>query len=1040
MKKYIFLLLCICIASHIAFAQACNDLDVITTCDTTFTDGSGTANYDSDVSCSWHLVSNSEEQLLLTFTEFSTEACCDIVRVYDGEDDAATLLLTHGGSELPPAVASSGNELYITFDTDGSVQSTGWTAQGDCSDDELIDLVLTDGTFGLLTSMSTVTYDIEFINRGNAHVDTAIVWISGTTDYEVTPDDPVILSIVVTDIAPNEVISLEGTVDARDSLPPGEYRVGVLLDPEDMVEEYNEGNNSYTTFRRIYIPYCDELEIITGCSGEISDGSGDASPIEEGYCSWRIVGEVGTFVQLDINLLDLGWSDELRIHSGQGPDDPLLYQLSQQSEATTVISDTNYMFISYTTSFSTQDGWSADYSCATDRIVNLLPSERTIINVSATEISGVVSVINLGNMGSEESSVHIFLSQDGTVDEDDYLLDSLVVPPLDVRERHDQSISYDAQDHVGGGYYNILFRIDYRDQIDELNEDDNGQSFSEEVGVPYCADTLALLTGCEGNVNDGSEIVDNVIRGADCQWLITGSDSMTLVLETQYWLIGSSDRLSIYDGSDASATLIDQYSGFGVEVPDVIALSTHQAYITYEGVTNFAQGWSFDYSCTQDTLYDIMIEDNSLDVLRDDDSFTTRFTARNMSNKRIGPTSAYLYLSQNTTLSETDLVIDSITIPSLEPYESHDVDLFRAFEDFDVFGTYFLGVWLDGNNVVSEFDEVNNLQLDFSSLRFPFCRDLTEISGECSGNIRDGSGPSSYQADVDCRWLMTADTGFVYRLEFSQFDVETDDDWLTIYDGSTTSSPVLGEFTGFDIPEAVVSTQENVLIRFTTDGFTERSGWSLDFSCIELMPNLTFDQSRSVLQVIGEDILFEGVVTNTGKAATPAFKTGIIASEDDVATIGDIVLGRYDVPELDPGEEYVLSINLRVNSENVPWSEFYFIAALDIDRAVSEENEEDNFYTSFRAITVSSDDLLGPILDFYYIDAQESVFLQSSEDLRCYSLRAVSMNGQEITLLEDFELIAGTLRTVRVDALATGIYVLHLSADQGVRTRKVFVR
>lgn len=102
-------------------------------CGTTFNDGSGSSNYAFFRDCSWLAQAASGNQVTLSFTAFNTELNNDVVKIYDGNSIGAPLLAQYSGNTIPPAVTSTGNQLYITFTTNGSVSAQGFTAAVSCS-------------------------------------------------------------------------------------------------------------------------------------------------------------------------------------------------------------------------------------------------------------------------------------------------------------------------------------------------------------------------------------------------------------------------------------------------------------------------------------------------------------------------------------------------------------------------------------------------------------------------------------------------------------------------------------------------------------------------------------------------------------------------------------------------------------------------------------------------------------------------------------------------------------------------------------------
>jgi hypothetical protein len=111
------------------------------------------------------------------------------------------------------------------------------------------------------------------------------------------------------------------------------------------------------------------------------------------------------------------------------------------------------------------------------------------------------------------------------------------------------------------------------------------------------------------------------------------------------------------------------------------------------------------------------------------------------------------------------------------------------------------------------------------------CTGLTTLTNTF-GTIEDGSGPrGNYQDNKDCMWLIApSDVIDNIRITFDRLNTESDNDVVTIYDGESTSDPVLGIFSGNTIPQPVVSSGKKVLVRFTSDGTLNADGWLLTFN------------------------------------------------------------------------------------------------------------------------------------------------------------------------------------------------------------------
>lgn len=117
-----------------------------------------------------------------------------------------------------------------------------------------------------------------------------------------------------------------------------------------------------------------------------------------------------------------------------------------------------------------------------------------------------------------------------------------------------------------------------------------------------------------------------------------------------------------------------------------------------------------------------------------------------------------------------------------------------------------------------------------------FCTGSKTYTGQ-AGTIDDGSAPSLYQADADCYFLINPqaspdDSISKIKMQFNRFDTESDHDFLTIYDGPTSNSPVIGTFSGSNLPGTFYSSGNQVLLHFTSDGSNHHDGFLMTYESV----------------------------------------------------------------------------------------------------------------------------------------------------------------------------------------------------------------
>ena len=107
-------------------------------------------------------------------------------------------------------------------------------------------------------------------------------------------------------------------------------------------------------------------------------------------------------------------------------------------------------------------------------------------------------------------------------------------------------------------------------------------------------------------------------------------------------------------------------------------------------------------------------------------------------------------------------------------------------------------------------------------------------TSSCSNLLmRDASKPSGtiystrsseYSSNMDCRWNLTSNT--VIELLFYYFTTQSSADYVSVYDGDSTSAPLIGQFSGSSLPAPITSSSTKLYVRFTSDGYLEYRGFS----------------------------------------------------------------------------------------------------------------------------------------------------------------------------------------------------------------------
>lgn len=109
----------------------------------------------------------------------------------------------------------------------------------------------------------------------------------------------------------------------------------------------------------------------------------------------------------------------------------------------------------------------------------------------------------------------------------------------------------------------------------------------------------------------------------------------------------------------------------------------------------------------------------------------------------------------------------------------------------------------------------------------------------CSGNLYDNGGTGNYKNNSTGKITIMPSTGSQMRITFSEFDIEAGDtdacenDYLLIYDGSSSSSPLIGKYCNSNLPPAEIYTSGSAFtVRQVSNSSVSGSGFILAWDCI----------------------------------------------------------------------------------------------------------------------------------------------------------------------------------------------------------------
>lgn len=322
---------------------------------------------------------------------------------------------------------------------------------------------------------------------------------------------------------------------------------------------------------------------------------------------------------------------------------------------------------------------------------------------------------------------------------------------------------------------------------------------------------------------------------------------------------------------------------------------------------------------------------------------------------------------------------------------------------------------------------------------YPYYNTGQTVITQPSGQFTDGSGPlDDLLENNDASWLIdpqtTEDSITDITIYFVDFDLGAGD-YLRIYDGETTSAPMLGEYTGSTLPEQHTSTGNKLLVTLHTDGSGNGSGFKAEFfsdfptycsGMLEITePMGTFDDgSGSFNYAPGATCMFRIQPANAN-TITVYFNSFETESDKDILKVfdGNSPLGTFsgsDIPGPFVCTNGSVFITWSSNSTvNYPGWELSY----EIDNVGVEEAD------NFTQLDVYPNPVTDALNVNFHVEQHQTV-----------EIRMLSVTG-EIVYNNVLSNVSGEIsNSIDVSNFAKGIYILNLSSVEGTVNKKVIVK
>lgn len=348
---------------------------------------------------------------------------------------------------------------------------------------------------------------------------------------------------------------------------------------------------------------------------------------------------------------------------------------------------------------------------------------------------------------------------------------------------------------------------------------------------------------CKGTFHDNGGPNGKYNRN-DYTQTYTSADNKRLQFKFTYWEVFHGASLSIYDGPTTSHPLIGEY-GYKSGSPGTIVSTDSSLTFEWDGL-NSGGGWDATISCLA-PIPKLIMSTSSVDSV--------------CSGSFYDSGSGGAAYGNGERLTQTILPNDSTKFLRIDFPSDFSIgkgDSLFVYDGNDTLASL-LAVYTQNN----QFEQINAQQAG-AGLTFQFTSDASVTSSgwqaaiscqakasptkhvmgggirynACGNEFYDNGGPSDDykdQSNGEMRFVSTTDCGL--GLDITSWEVFSGD-WLTIYDGMSTSSSELGKFSYLSsgAPGKVNATNNSLTLTFRSVSNADGFGWAGTITCPQPTP------------------------------------------------------------------------------------------------------------------------------------------------------------------------------------------------------------
>ncbi|KAK9889124.1 hypothetical protein WA026_004393 [Henosepilachna vigintioctopunctata] len=324
-----------------------------------------------------------------------------------------------------------------------------------------------------------------------------------------------------------------------------------------------------------------------------------------------------------------------------------------------------------------------------------------------------------------------------------------------------------------------------------------------------------------------------------CAWVIETNTNKVLNITFQRFQLKQSehcnkDWLQIHDGRNSASHIMGRFCGNDLPKNGTIKTSHNTVYIWYrtDGLSN--SGFELSWNSTTPTC-EYVINTTSHGTIQSPGSPGNYPNNRDCYWTLFAPTGKRLLfhffsfdIGQSVNCSEDYLEF----IPSLNENE-------KPLAKYCNSTTLPSPLYSPGPEVVVHFHSDEKKQHAGFQISYSIVEGIPGCGGVFTkdhGEIQSPSYKGAYMSDLSCEYKIKLAEGLRIRSEFISFDLEFDNvcefDYVEIYSGPDTNSPLIGRYCGQTAPAPFISTGNELTIYLKTDWATDFKGFTMRYETV----------------------------------------------------------------------------------------------------------------------------------------------------------------------------------------------------------------